>query len=215
MKTEDLEQQFVSFADSLSPKAYEPKNWNKIRNWLHFFEGGIYNIKGKQFELAYVAFCAIVESIAVDKYKKQIKREDNFILKFLRCLAQSFNLNCFQKKYGITSRFVKIILEFYKERGTFPHFIRYKLKKNNGYTSLEDAKYANIEEAYKELEKTLKNIYRKFRSDPVHQAIRLNFETDLMCRMEDAHSIPDWLRVQNFGIIVLELMKSRVGELKK
>ncbi|MBU2637719.1 MAG: hypothetical protein KJ955_02000 [Nanoarchaeota archaeon] len=215
MKTDELELQFNQFNDSLHKEDYTKQNWDKIQDWLHFFEGGVYNIKGKHFELAYIALCSVVEAIAVNKYKKQIRKEDNPLFKFLRCLAIAVNIDILQKKFGITNRFVKVIVDYYQGKGELPSFMRYKLKMKGGITSVEDASYNSLDEAYEELSKVLKNVYRKFRSDPAHEAIRLNFETEIMCRMGDASSIPGWLRVQNFGAIVLDLMKSRAGELKK
>ena len=191
---------------------------------IYYYDLALENIRQNHQEVAILLLCTIIESFLYKKYKIEHKeffdwlktREsfEEFSKEFLEEENKKAVLEKWKEKYledyGITRKFVKIVMDCYKNQKGIPNYILdWKTEMINGIktsTLRNPEEEINEEELYNDFEKDLKKIYREYRSKFVHQGEFIPFDSRISTQIGGI-SHPQCISSQQFAGIVLVVMK--------
>ncbi len=175
------------FKKLLKEKSLSYTNLNKKYPELYFFKRAILELRKKEYEIALLLLCSIIESIAnkkrYDKYidfYQWLKEERKLSNKRISEKRLDKLYKQYKKIYGSRYGFKQIILESYHR--TFPTFACYSYKNigRNSWTPIKLRKKKDIEKNFK---KFIDKVYDKFRSPFTHWLTTFDFETNILSKI--------------------------------
>ncbi|MBI2136515.1 hypothetical protein HYU06_05580 [Candidatus Woesearchaeota archaeon] len=230
---EKLVIKFRELKKNIKIKEYSEEDKGFIKNCITLLTESMRSIRNKNYNLAYIGFCCVIEALAAKKYNNHINFID-WLTKNINKISMSLdqnnrnnyvdsiksNYNEYNKTYGARRNFVSIFTNFYFDTKTCPAFIysqeAVKVNRNGKRCTRiqwRKEKFKDINEALPHIEKEFRNIYDNYRSPLVHSGKLLHYVVR-MYNKAGGHASPTKISVQSFGLIVLEIWEHNIIKIK-
>jgi len=222
-RVEKIRNDFETLKNKIDPKRYNEGTNECIHSWFYFFDAALKNIDMEIYEISFIVLVSIAEGIAKEVYggyldfgswitKNQNKLASSRVDKkeddtsFLNRVWKDYNT-----EQGSTKNFVRIFIDMYKNKQRVPPFVFTNVveDKEKGVKSYSyDSKtYKSEDIMFRFLEKELKEIYKVYRSNPLHQAVMFDKSKRFFCKIGYGTLPSDKFTPDDFSQMILSLLE--------